>query len=342
MFASTGRRCMPTGIRGSIRGSSSRSPSAWPCGRPSGGRRPDASWAATVVLSTAGVVGLGHGARAQRRPRRPGAGLRARRRVPVRRRSASMTSARRCRRSSTASHAVHPENWNVHVAGHPPGALLSFVLLDRIGISDPFWVSVTVVTLGATGVAAVLLTLDAPRLARARPAGRALGGAGAVGRVGRQRRDPLGRGRGVGPVPVARCRAAPGGRLSAAVRRGRLVLGLSLFLSYGLVLFGLLPLAVFALTRAWRLLPWAGLGRRGRGGGVRGRSASPGGRPIPCCASATTTASRAIARTGTGCGPTSRRGRSRSAWSPGRRFRACGSAAPRASPLAVLASAASI
>ena len=45
----------------------------------------------------------------------------------------------------------------------------------------------------------------------------------------------------------------------AAVTAG-LVLGSSLFLSYGLVLFGLLALAVFALTRAWRLLPWAALG----------------------------------------------------------------------------------
>ena len=48
----------------------------------------------------------------------------------------------------------------IHVAGHPPGSLLSFVLLDRVGITDPFWVSVTVVTLGATAVAAVLMTLD--------------------------------------------------------------------------------------------------------------------------------------------------------------------------------------
>ena len=35
------------------------------------------------------------------------------------------------------------------------------MLLDRIGISDPFWVGFTVAALGATGVAALLLTLDA-------------------------------------------------------------------------------------------------------------------------------------------------------------------------------------
>ena len=36
--------------------------------------------------------------------------------------------------------------------------------------------------------------------------------------------------------------------------------GWCLFLSYGLALFGLLALAVFALTRAWGVLPWAALG----------------------------------------------------------------------------------
>jgi hypothetical protein len=152
---------------------------------------------------------------------------------------------------------AHPENWKIHVAGHPPGSLLFFVLLDRIGISDPFWVSVTVVTLGATGVAAVLLTLDvlgsreqarraAPWVALAPLAvwagsGETLWAAVAAWglfllAVGCTRRSPV-----------------------VAVAAG-LLLGMSLFLSYGLALFGLLALAVFALTRAWRLLPWAGLG----------------------------------------------------------------------------------
>ncbi|WP_067853334.1 hypothetical protein [Aeromicrobium erythreum] len=53
-----------------------------------------------------------------------------------------------------------PDNWHTHVAGHPPGALLSFVLLDRLGVQDPFWIAMVVVTVGATSVAAVLLTLD--------------------------------------------------------------------------------------------------------------------------------------------------------------------------------------
>ena len=152
---------------------------------------------------------------------------------------------------------AHPENWKVHVAGHPPGSLLSFVLLDRIGITDPFWVSVTVVSLGATGVAAVLLTLGvlgsrdlarraAPWVALAPLAVWAGSGETLWAAVAAW---------GLFLLALACTRRSP----VIAVAAG-LVLGLSLFLSYGLVLFGLLALAVFGLTRAWQLLPGAGLG----------------------------------------------------------------------------------
>ena len=152
---------------------------------------------------------------------------------------------------------AHPENWKIHVAGHPPGSLLYFVLLDRVGITDPFWVSVTVVTLGATGVAAVLLTLDvlgSRELARRAAPWVALA--------------PLAVWAGSGETLWAAVAAWGLFLLAVAcTRRSRvvavvagLVLGLCLFLSYGLALFGMLALAVFALTRAWRLLPWAALG----------------------------------------------------------------------------------
>jgi len=152
---------------------------------------------------------------------------------------------------------AHPENWKIHVAGHPPGSLLFYVLLDRLGISDPFWVSVTVVTLGATGVAAVLLTLDvlgsrdlarraAPWVTLAPLAVWAGSGETLWAAVAAW---------GLFLLALGCTRRSPVVALAAG-----LVLGLSLFLSYGLALFGLLALAVFALTRAWRVLPWAGLG----------------------------------------------------------------------------------
>ena len=51
------------------------------------------------------------------------------------------------------------DNWHVHVAGHPPGALLYFVGLDRLGITDPFWIGVVCVTIASTAIVAVMLTL---------------------------------------------------------------------------------------------------------------------------------------------------------------------------------------
>lgn len=149
------------------------------------------------------------------------------------------------------------DHWHIHVAGHPPGSLLFFVLLDRIGISDPFWVGVTVVTLGATSVAAVLLTLDvlgSRALARRAAPWVTLA--------------PLAVWSGHGETLYAAVAAWGLFLLAlACVRRSAvvaaaagLVLGLSLFLSYGLALFGLLALAVVALTRGWRLLPWAAAG----------------------------------------------------------------------------------
>ncbi len=39
-----------------------------------------------------------------------------------------------------------PDNWPAHVAGHPPGATLTFVLLDRIGLGGGAWAGAFVVT----------------------------------------------------------------------------------------------------------------------------------------------------------------------------------------------------
>ena len=151
----------------------------------------------------------------------------------------------------------HPENWRIHVAGHPPRSLLSFVGLDRLGITDPFWVGVTVVTLGATAVTAVLLTLDvlgSRELARRAAPWVALAPLAVWAGSGETLWAAVAAW-GLFLLAVACTRRSP----LFAVAAG-LVLGLSLFLAYGLVLFGLLALAVFGLTRAWRMLPWAAAG----------------------------------------------------------------------------------
>ncbi|WP_162655740.1 hypothetical protein [Streptomyces actuosus] len=57
---------------------------------------------------------------------------------------------------------VHsPDNWPAHVAGHPPGAVLTFVLLDRAGLGGGGWAGAWCITVGATGCVAVLVAVRA-------------------------------------------------------------------------------------------------------------------------------------------------------------------------------------
>ncbi|MDC0770994.1 hypothetical protein [Streptomyces sp. HD] len=62
-----------------------------------------------------------------------------------------------------------PDNWPAHVAGHPPGATLTFVLLDRIGLGGGGWAGTWCITVGTTAAVAVLVAVRAlteERLAR--------------------------------------------------------------------------------------------------------------------------------------------------------------------------------
>ncbi|MGW5094252.1 hypothetical protein ACWEQ1_05220 [Streptomyces nodosus] len=54
-----------------------------------------------------------------------------------------------------------PGHWPAHVAGHPPAAPLTFVLLDRVGLGGGGWAGVWCITVGATACAAVLITVRA-------------------------------------------------------------------------------------------------------------------------------------------------------------------------------------
>nr|WP_255670421.1 hypothetical protein [Aeromicrobium wangtongii] len=148
-----------------------------------------------------------------------------------------------------------PENWHVHVAGHPPGALLYFVGIDRLGITDPFWIGVVCVTIACTAVVAVLSTLrtlGTERLARSAMPWLVLA--------------PTAVWTGVTGDAVFTAVAAWGlALLAIAAKRGGavpaigagLLLGSCVYLSYGLVLLGILAVAVLLIARSWRPLPWA-------------------------------------------------------------------------------------
>ncbi|MET7767638.1 hypothetical protein [Nocardia sp. NPDC005366] len=54
-----------------------------------------------------------------------------------------------------------PDSWTTHVSGHPPGALLFFVLLDRIGLGGGAWAGTACLLIGTSAVVAVAVTLRA-------------------------------------------------------------------------------------------------------------------------------------------------------------------------------------
>ncbi|EFQ82138.1 hypothetical protein HMPREF0063_12662 [Aeromicrobium marinum DSM 15272] len=149
------------------------------------------------------------------------------------------------------------DNWYVHVAGHPPGAFLIFIWMDRLGISDPFWIGVATVTLSSTAIVALLVTLRA------------------LGSIDLARRAlpwvvlaPTVVWMGVNGDAIFTAVAAWGlALLALAATRDRhriplavgagVLLGYCVYLSYGLTLLGILSLAVLFIAKNWRPLPWA-------------------------------------------------------------------------------------
>jgi hypothetical protein len=63
-----------------------------------------------------------------------------------------------------------PDSWTTHVAGHPPGALLVFVGLDRLGLSGGVWAGLLCIAAGGLTAVAVPSTV---RLLSCEEAGRA-------------------------------------------------------------------------------------------------------------------------------------------------------------------------
>jgi hypothetical protein len=149
----------------------------------------------------------------------------------------------------------HPDNWHVHVAGHPPGALLYFVGLDRLGVTDPFWIGVVCVTVASTAIVAVLVTLRAlgsEDLARSALPWIALAPSAVWTGVSGDAVFTAVAAWGIALLAVAATRRSAGAAIGAGV-----LLGLCVYLSYGLVLLAILAIAVLVAARTWRPLPWA-------------------------------------------------------------------------------------
>jgi hypothetical protein len=154
-----------------------------------------------------------------------------------------------------------PGFWTTHVGAHPPGALLTFVWLDRLGLGGGGAAGLFVVLVGASApvaVAVAVRALGAEEVARrALPFGVLLPGAVWVGV------SADGMFAGVlawGVALLAVGAAGRGPRADPAALTGGVLLGWCLYLSYGLVLGGLLPLAVLAFTRNVRAAVFAAAG----------------------------------------------------------------------------------
>ncbi len=148
-----------------------------------------------------------------------------------------------------------PDHWHTHVAGHPPGALLFFVLLDRLGVTDPFWIGVVVVTIGSTAVVAVLVTLrtlGSARMARQAMPWIVLAPTAVWMGVTGDALFTAVAAWGLALLAIAASHRRPGAAIASGV-----LLGTCVYLSYGLVLLGILAVAILIVARTWRPLPWA-------------------------------------------------------------------------------------
>ncbi|MYT73181.1 MULTISPECIES: hypothetical protein [unclassified Streptomyces] len=150
-----------------------------------------------------------------------------------------------------------PDHWPPHVAGHPPAATVTFVLLDRIGLGGGAWAGAWVITVGASACAAVLVTVRA--LASEELARRAAPFLAMTPAAVWMGTSADGYFTAVAAWSLAcLALAVTGHRPRLTGFAAGLLFGLTCYLSYGLTLFALIAGAVVLLgTHRLRPLPWA-------------------------------------------------------------------------------------
>ncbi|MET9557612.1 hypothetical protein [Streptomyces sp. NPDC006645] len=149
-----------------------------------------------------------------------------------------------------------PGNWPAHVAGHPPGATLTFVWLDRIGLGGGAWAGTWCVVVGGSAVVAILITLRVltdERLARrAAPFLALVPAAVWMGTSA----DGYFAGVAAWSLALLALAATRTVRLPAvAALAAGLLYGFTCYLSYGLTLMAVPGLGILFLARTARPLP---------------------------------------------------------------------------------------
>jgi hypothetical protein len=151
-----------------------------------------------------------------------------------------------------------PDSWTTHVGGHPPGALLLFVWLDRLGLPGGGPAAIACVLAGAAAAVAVPVALRAlgdEAAARAAVPFLALfPGAVWIGASA----DAVFTGvTATGIAAIAVATRLRGVRSAGAALLAGALLAFGAYLSYGLVLFAIPAVAVIVAARRFTLLGWA-------------------------------------------------------------------------------------
>ena len=151
------------------------------------------------------------------------------------------------------------DNWPVHIAGHPPGALLFFVVLVWLGLGGGLAAGFVVVLLAASTPVAVLVTvrrLGAEECARRAAPFLVMGPAAIWMAVSGDAMFAAFAAWGLCCLAFA---ATSTTRRAVALwgAASGLLLGYCVMLSYGLPLLGILACAIMVVARNWRPLPWA-------------------------------------------------------------------------------------
>ncbi|NEK86541.1 hypothetical protein GCU60_12370 [Blastococcus saxobsidens] len=149
-----------------------------------------------------------------------------------------------------------PDAWTAHVSGHPAGALLTFVLLDRVGLGGLGWAAVLCIAGGALAVPAVLVGVRAvadEAAARVVAPFLVLAPAALWVATSADAFFTFVSAWGIALVAVA-ATGQPGRRRDAAALGGGLLLGVGLFLSFGLA--AIAPLAAAVVVVQHRRIGW--------------------------------------------------------------------------------------
>ncbi|MEU7329377.1 hypothetical protein [Streptomyces parvus] len=149
-----------------------------------------------------------------------------------------------------------PDNWPAHIAGHPPGATLTFVWLDRVGLGGGAWAAVWCVVVGSSAVLAALITvrvLADERLARRAAPFLVLAPTAVWAGVSADGYFAAVAAWSVALLALAATRRVRFPALAAA--GGGLLFGWTCYLSYGLGLMAAVLLAVLVLARTARPVP---------------------------------------------------------------------------------------